>query len=443
VTAGLTVAWSNTSAGVAQSPASPVVAATPPATTELVKFYIVGDPGNGQREYLFQIAVKTLGNGHRYLEIFTLNKGRLQPDGQRMVDPAVINPGWILRLPSDATGPGVQQGAMPYVASVATVPVTGGSQAARGEPARGIGMEDVVRVVALTIVTVMLVGSLRLLLRGARIAPPWRLSTAHPKLRPDPVNIDAHQSFLLSPESRRSRVVIPPSLAPQSFAELPPETEPTAATPIASSSRPLDQVASEAPLTPPAAGMRRRPLTFTESVLNTQVSNGTDIVAVRLAGARTQTTRPYAWVPVGEPGLERPGNIAIGVRGAAKLFIDLAVSPDVITMTGAASRLPRLVDSIARQLVHAGVAVTVVGDAVGATTPAGARVVSSYEELNGERPQAPLEVVFGTIARTQDLPHVRRLVSPANPRTVVVIVGQARRARWSIDIQSGQDAAPN
>jgi hypothetical protein len=82
-----------------------------------VTYYIVPPPRNGHKTFLFQIAAQTLGNGNLYTEIFRLNKGRLQPDGGRLENPASIDPGWILILPSGAHGPGVHFGPLPPTAS--------------------------------------------------------------------------------------------------------------------------------------------------------------------------------------------------------------------------------------------------------------------------------------------------------------------------------------
>lgn len=89
----------------------PATAGEPPPSASagaetLVKYYIVGHTGTPEREYLFDIAARTLGDGRRYMEIFELNKDRVQPDGQRMEDPLVLMPGWVLVLPDDAEGPG-------------------------------------------------------------------------------------------------------------------------------------------------------------------------------------------------------------------------------------------------------------------------------------------------------------------------------------------------
>ncbi|MEV4641515.1 ricin-type beta-trefoil lectin domain protein [Actinoplanes sp. NPDC049548] len=89
---------------------SPVDAAPSAAP---VKFYVVRDSYDGEPEFLFEIAERFLGSGDRNHEIFELNEGRLQPDGQRTTDPDTILPGWVLQLPPDAKGEGVRTGALP------------------------------------------------------------------------------------------------------------------------------------------------------------------------------------------------------------------------------------------------------------------------------------------------------------------------------------------
>jgi hypothetical protein len=102
---------------VALSAARP--AAAEPGTD---RYYVVGSPANGQREYLFQIAAQTLGDGNRHQEIFDLNKGRPQPDGGALTDPLHLEPGWILLLPRDADGAGVRIGPPPTVAATPSAP---------------------------------------------------------------------------------------------------------------------------------------------------------------------------------------------------------------------------------------------------------------------------------------------------------------------------------
>lgn len=102
---------------VALSAAGP--AAAEPGTD---RYYVVDSPANGQREYLFQIAAQTLGDGNRYQEIFDLNRGRPQPDGGALTDPLHLEPGWILLLPRDADGAGVRTGPPPTVAATPSPP---------------------------------------------------------------------------------------------------------------------------------------------------------------------------------------------------------------------------------------------------------------------------------------------------------------------------------
>lgn len=57
-------------------------------------------PSNGVYDSLWRIADRTLGDGSRWPEIYTLNRGRPQPDGHTLTNPNLVRPGWILRLPS-------------------------------------------------------------------------------------------------------------------------------------------------------------------------------------------------------------------------------------------------------------------------------------------------------------------------------------------------------
>jgi hypothetical protein len=83
-----------------------VAAPAQAAPGDLVKVFVVADPG----QTLQSVAQDTLGDGGRAGEIFTLNKGRPQPDGTALTDPnQPLHPGWVLKLPDDASGPDVKQ----------------------------------------------------------------------------------------------------------------------------------------------------------------------------------------------------------------------------------------------------------------------------------------------------------------------------------------------
>jgi hypothetical protein len=72
------------------------------------KLYVVKPPVGRYHESLWEIAENHLGDGRRYREIFELNKDRVQPDGTKLTIASLIRPGWILLMPRDAHGPGVE-----------------------------------------------------------------------------------------------------------------------------------------------------------------------------------------------------------------------------------------------------------------------------------------------------------------------------------------------
>ena len=72
------------------------------------KIYVVQPPQGRYHESLWEIAQKHLGDGRRYKEVFELNKDRIQPDGTKLTIASLIRPGWVLHMPRDASGPGIE-----------------------------------------------------------------------------------------------------------------------------------------------------------------------------------------------------------------------------------------------------------------------------------------------------------------------------------------------
>ncbi|MGD0603844.1 MAG: hypothetical protein ABSA53_09630 [Streptosporangiaceae bacterium] len=72
------------------------------------KAYVVKPPVGRFHESLWEIAHNHLGDGRRYREVFELNSGRIQPDGTRLTIASLIRPGWVLLMPKDAHGPGIE-----------------------------------------------------------------------------------------------------------------------------------------------------------------------------------------------------------------------------------------------------------------------------------------------------------------------------------------------
>ncbi|GIG03094.1 hypothetical protein Cci01nite_81870 [Catellatospora citrea] len=71
------------------------------------KYYVVAE---GSLDNLVDIATQLLGQPTRASELFELNAGRRQPDGQVLSDSFSLRPGWIIVLPWDAFGNGVRFG---------------------------------------------------------------------------------------------------------------------------------------------------------------------------------------------------------------------------------------------------------------------------------------------------------------------------------------------
>ena len=97
--------------------AQPSIAQAPGAE----KVYVVKPPAGRYHESLWEIAENHLGDGRRYKDIFELNKDHVQPDGSKLTIASLIRPGWILRMPRDAYGPGIE---------VVTQPAAAGGNAA-------------------------------------------------------------------------------------------------------------------------------------------------------------------------------------------------------------------------------------------------------------------------------------------------------------------------
>jgi len=85
-------------AAIAQTPAATSTPNPEPGTC------VVRSPEHGIHDSLWRIAERTLGAGHRWPEIYRLNRGQPQTDGRTLTNPDLIHPGWVLRLPT-ATPP--------------------------------------------------------------------------------------------------------------------------------------------------------------------------------------------------------------------------------------------------------------------------------------------------------------------------------------------------
>ncbi len=95
---------------------------------------VVMPPKGRYHDNLWDIAERHLGDGLRYKEIFALNQGRIQPDGRKLTHASLIQPGWELLMPADATGLSPAAPAAPADPAVPAVPGAPGAAAAQATP---------------------------------------------------------------------------------------------------------------------------------------------------------------------------------------------------------------------------------------------------------------------------------------------------------------------
>ncbi len=432
------------------------VAATPvrgPDTT--AKYYVVPPPVGGQKEFLFDVAVKTLGNGKRYREIFELNQGRPQPDGGRLTDPMDLRPGWILLLPPDAQGPDVHTGALSSVgaapaggAAATTGPATPLPPGNTAHPGGGTGVGTVLMLVGGILVALPLLGGLLLL--GVR----WRRSAAPagrpvpgpaplagprpepapgplPDLVPGPAPTwvpGTATEWLPGPTSEPMAQPEPePEPEPQPVAESQPEPEIEPVTeplPFGSADRPAEPAAER----PPTAADPALPH------LRAELTGDQDRLAVRLIGVVPGREAPaYAWLADGEAMPPATMPVVLGRSGRWWLHVDLAATPDVVTVTGPAPGRRRLASAIVGQLLDADVRVIAVGDALGTDVPDRCERLGDFPAApeGAVHPDRPYAVICGELHA--DWAALAR-VTAAGRRSVTVVVGEVARSRWSVEV---------
>jgi hypothetical protein len=381
-----------------------------------VKYYIVGHTGTGEREYLFQIAAWTLGDGRRYMEIFELNKDRLQPDGRRLEDPLVLMPGWVLILPPDADGPGVFFGPPPIFGSAQASATSAQSGTESAWPGEGM-----VRAVALVVVTVILGVALHLLRRGRAIELPAPARAALRKgIERLPTPVRGGRRARPAGGGAATGSSTPPTVVPDTVLDDP---------------APGDGDGHQHGWTPDVSDPTPAPAILadpTATRVETSLRAGQDVLTVRLIGARPDASAGL--VARGTAGPSRIGGavVRLGEAGPDALWVDLAASPDVFRITGDQAGVRRQSEEIARQLSRAGVPTVVVGDLPGVAALADRTVASLREIPDGSDP-AQILVVFLREQPSTDPALLHELVR-RRPRVVPVSIGSGPRSRWWMDV---------
>lgn len=399
--------------------------ATPPAThsadaTPAGRYYVVGPPVGGQREYLYQIAATTLGDGNRYREVFELNRGRRQPDGGRLTDPAELRPGWVLALPPDARGPGVRIGPLPPTGADATPPAT-------ADPGH---TGQLVVLAGLAAVALLVATLLRRPPRRRRALPgrPVRLALAAGGPAPSPPHPPAGAAPCVG--------VDPPAEADPTVDGAP--TAVPAGTPEPARPSPVDRPA-------PGHGVDVTdvsPVPDVDGDLDTEVTSPGGTLVVRVPGVAAGGGRPHhVWQIPAQPRPSMRLPVRLGHRRGWALWVDLAGTSDVFTVTGPVEAARQRARTIAEQVHTAGHTVTVIGDLFGSDLPDGWVRRAAFPTGEADLP-AGTGVLCSAALSGPELAFARRIAALTGHRLVPIVVGRALRARWSVTVRPDAPAGP-
>ncbi|MEU1755143.1 hypothetical protein ABZ436_21155 [Micromonospora matsumotoense] len=405
------------------------------------RYYVVGPPVAGQREYLYQIAARTLGDGNRYREIFELNRGRRQSDGGRLTDPAELRPGWVLALPLDARGPGVRTGPLPSAGGDPTAPPASAGPGHTGQ---------LVVLAGLAAVALLVATLLRRPPRRRRALPgrPVPLALAAGDVVPVPPHLTVEVDPSVEAPCGGAAVVTPtppdPARRPTPVPRPDPAAQPDPGTPP-------DPAAQPDPMAPPdpAAQPDRAaptgpgdspdtpdgPPPTADGDLDTEVTSPAGTLAVRVPGVVPGGGQPHhAWRIPAQPRPAMRLPVRLGHRRGWALWVDLAGTPDVFTVTGPVEAARRRARTIAEQVHAAGHTVTVVGDLFGPDLPAGWTRRATFPTDEADLPDGTGVLCSAALAGP-DLAFARRIATLTGHRLVPIVVGRALRARWSVTVR--------
>ena len=427
---------------------------------EPVKYYRVQQSFNGQQEYLFAIAQRFLGDGNRNPEIFELNKGRVQPDGQRLTNPAAILPGWILQLPPDAKGEGIEFGVLPTAPAVAPTtaapPAEAAPEAAAPAPAERGGAGVPVLPIALAAMVVLLLTVGGLWWRRRTPAPATAGAPSRPATARDAGRAGSTGSGRAEPA--RERPAVASAAKGGVLARLRQRRGAAAPTPA----RHLD---TETAWTVDRA-LRVLATSCTRAGRSVPGIHGVSLddeqIMLRLATADPRPVEPWvaeengrAWraplrmtqqLPV-EPGTDAPFPrlVTLGTHDGRRELVDLGEANGLITVTGDTAAARLLVLGWAAELAGSpwSDGVTVVTGGFRATpADTDSRIVSvngtseALTEADGpDQPASgPGVLILASAPTAAEADQVQGLISRPRPAWAAVALGSSRQERWRFTV---------
>lgn len=424
---------------VVSAAAAPAPSASSPqddSGRESVRYYVVDELPGGEREFLFAIAARTLGDGRRYREIFELNVGRTQPDGGQLTDAAQLEPGWILVLPDDARGAGVRYGPLPDLGGSVTAPPSLSPTAPTRQADRST--EFLLRGGAAMVAVGLFALAILVLRRGggrSRPAEPPPVLPAVAVTRtvaaPPPAKVATAPppAKVAAPPARPAAPLPLPRKVPQPAAPPPPHKPvpvPDKVTPTQMPGPPRAIDADD-----PATGDPRR-----LAHLEVELRVGEDPAVLRLTGQRQpRGAAPYGWHPPDEPS-EPAGShtlIPVGAGPGGQFWVELRQAPDVLTVTGPTEARQRAARLLTERLLAAGVTVTVVGDGM-ASLPSGCRRYAGDTAALVTDATAQTAVILFAEPQPNQLAAVRALLERPERTTIPIVVTEGPSARWTLQV---------
>ncbi|MEV6374331.1 hypothetical protein [Micromonospora musae] len=402
----------------------PLTPGTASAVEPSVPYWVVpGQPGTESDLTLPGVADRVLGDSRRWPEIFELNRGRTQPDGLVLTEPAQsIRAGWVFVLPEGATSGEIRIGAPPTATPVTAAPPTAVPPAAT-PPA---GQQ-----------------------------PAGQQPDTPPADRPQPAAVqpappvDGDETLILGLRPITAALLGVGTLLVLAVVVLVPIL-------LGQRRRPAES-ADPAPASGSRAVLDRALRQLATQAGQAQVYAaliGPDRVSLRLAPALPEAPPPWQARQQGaiweapswqlDQNLDDSGELpllaTVGTVGGELAVVNLGRAPGIVALTGDPAAAMRVavsfLDEIARHPAAASVVISVVGTLPAASTaPERVRVIADAEYLltpsgdGGEALRDHLVVVTAPIPPAE-LERLGALAAVSEGTAAVLVVGDAPNAAW-------------
>ncbi|MEU3795912.1 hypothetical protein [Streptomyces fructofermentans] len=415
-------------------------AAAASSSDDLVKVFVVEDPTQSGTPItsLQAIAATTLGDGARANEILDLNRDLAQKDGGalRSIDD-VLRPGWILRLPQDASGPGVRLARDTATQEEPSAPPADGAQTIQPSESDANSPQSTMLTIPLA-AAIAIVGAVLLALVTAGIV-------GRRKVRAACTSVSRTVDKLGDPARRRRRRAARQNMSRQFAADFESVRRAYAILSELSATNPtappqvhalrVDDTSATVWL--PASDAAEAPWTSIDTT-RWQRSTANAVQFAQQDGSRAQT-------PPSQACLVRAGTDSSGQA----IFVDLSHLDSILSVTGdqavARDVVQNLLEEIARILPSTPVIVRHgAGDSHPLTVPAGLQQIprtgnagiaqpiamhGTVRSVASRRALAGLVVVAGTPS-AQEAAELADLCGPGGPGWTGLVYGEVDSAHW-------------